>query len=188
MHAQTCCNCSGKPSCDVLSQVMLCRAVRCGLQIAISLNYNKVYGWIDFDSISPEYISKNFDAEWRKQAGKFPMDLPNMKKLYEAVDVIGLSGRYCYRCKAAAPYQLCMLCCIKRSSTAWGMSWSWIGGVGCYPEPLCTHSVCDALLVSVYMCVQPTLPCTPTSLSLPWTHHSSTMSRSCHTLALTSSS
>lgn len=64
------------------------------LQIAVSLNYNKVYGWIDFDSISPEYISKNFDAEWKKQAGKFPMDLPNMKKLYEAVDVIGLSGEH----------------------------------------------------------------------------------------------
>jgi hypothetical protein len=61
----------------------------------VSLNYNKVYGWIDFDSISPEYISKNFDAEWKKQAGKFPMDLPNMKKLYEAVDVIGLSGENC---------------------------------------------------------------------------------------------
>lgn len=61
-------------------------------QIAVSLNYNKVYGWIDFDSISPEYISKNFDAEWKKQSAKYPMDLPNMKKLYEAVDVIGLSG------------------------------------------------------------------------------------------------
>lgn len=60
--------------------------------IAVSLNYNKVYGWIDFDSISPEYISKNFDAEWKKQSSKFPMDLPNMKKLYEAVDVIGLSA------------------------------------------------------------------------------------------------
>jgi hypothetical protein len=60
----------------------------------VSLNYNKVYGWIDFDSISPEYISKNFDAEWKKQSSKFPMDLPNMKKLYEAVDVIGLSGRH----------------------------------------------------------------------------------------------
>lgn len=58
----------------------------------MSLNYNKVFGWIDIDSISPEYISKNFDAEWKKQAGKHPMDLPNMKKLYEAVDVIGLSG------------------------------------------------------------------------------------------------
>jgi hypothetical protein len=58
----------------------------------VSLNYNKVYGWIDFDSISPEYISKNFDAEWKKQSSKYPMDLPNMKKLYEAVDVIGLSG------------------------------------------------------------------------------------------------
>jgi len=64
----------------------------CLLQIAVSLNYNKVYGWIDFDSISPDYISKNFDAEWKKQASKYPMDLPNMKKLYEAVDVIGLSG------------------------------------------------------------------------------------------------
>jgi hypothetical protein len=61
-------------------------------QIAVSLNYNKVFGWIDIDSISPEYISKNFDAEWKKQSGKYPMDLPNMKKLYEAVDVIGLSG------------------------------------------------------------------------------------------------
>lgn len=62
------------------------------LQIAVSLNYNKVYGWIDIDSISPEYISKSFDAEWKKQAAKYPMDLPNMKKLYETVDVIGLSG------------------------------------------------------------------------------------------------
>jgi hypothetical protein len=61
-------------------------------QIAVSLNYNKVFGWIDIDSISPEYISKNFDAEWKKQAGRYPMDLPSMKKLYEAVDVIGLSG------------------------------------------------------------------------------------------------
>lgn len=70
-----------------------CACVLCALlQIAVSLNYNKVFGWIDFDSISPEYISKNFDAEWKKQASKFPMDLPNMKKLYEAVDVIGLSG------------------------------------------------------------------------------------------------
>jgi len=60
--------------------------------IAVSLNYNKVFGWIDIDSISPEYISKNFDAEWKKQSGKYPMDLPNMKKLYEAVDVIGLSA------------------------------------------------------------------------------------------------
>lgn len=68
------------------------RAVSCLPQIAVSLNYNKVYGWIDFDSISPDYISKNFDAEWKKQASKYPMDLPNMKKLYEAVDVIGLSG------------------------------------------------------------------------------------------------
>lgn len=71
----------------------MCYAARLSpLQVAISLNYNKVYGWIDFDSISPEYISQNFDAEWKKQSGKYPMDLPNMKKLYEAVDVIGLSG------------------------------------------------------------------------------------------------
>jgi hypothetical protein len=62
------------------------------LQVGISLNYNKVYGWIDFDQISPEYISKNFDREWKAQARKFPMDLPNMKRLYQAVDVIGVSG------------------------------------------------------------------------------------------------
>jgi hypothetical protein len=36
-------------------------------QIAVSLNYNKLYGWIDFDSISPEYIAKNFDKEWKEQ-------------------------------------------------------------------------------------------------------------------------
>lgn len=62
------------------------------LQVGISLNYNKVYGWIDFDQISPEYISKNFDRQWKAQAAKYPMDLPNMKRLYQAVDVIGVSG------------------------------------------------------------------------------------------------
>eukprot|EP00775_Hariotina_reticulata_P001231 gene1231-1570_t len=62
------------------------------VQVGISLNYNKVYGWIDFDQISPEYISKNFDKEWKAQAKKYPLDLPNMKKLYEAVDVIGVSA------------------------------------------------------------------------------------------------
>jgi hypothetical protein len=78
--------------------------VLCYSQIAVSLNYNKVYGWIDFDSISPEYISKNFDAEWKKQSAKYPMDLPNMKKLYDAVDVIGLSGvRRAADAAAAAP-------------------------------------------------------------------------------------
>jgi hypothetical protein len=56
-----------------------------------------VYGWIDFDQISPEYISKNFDREWKAQARKFPMDLPNMKRLYQAVDVIGVSGGW-YGC------------------------------------------------------------------------------------------
>ncbi|KAI8466523.1 MAG: hypothetical protein J3K34DRAFT_433415 [Monoraphidium minutum] len=61
-------------------------------QIAISLNYNKLYGWIDFDSISPEYIAKNFDREWKEQVQKFPMDLPNMKRLYDAIDVIGVSA------------------------------------------------------------------------------------------------
>ncbi len=62
------------------------------IQVGISLNYNKVFGWIDFDQISPEYISKNFDREWKQQAKNYPMDLPNMKKLYQAVDVIGVSG------------------------------------------------------------------------------------------------
>uniref|UniRef100_A0A383VIG4 Glycoside hydrolase family 5 domain-containing protein n=1 Tax=Tetradesmus obliquus TaxID=3088 RepID=A0A383VIG4_TETOB len=60
--------------------------------VGISLNYNKVYGWIDFDQISPEYISKNFDRQWKAQAAKYPMDLPNMKRLYQAVDVIGVSA------------------------------------------------------------------------------------------------
>ncbi|KAI8466695.1 MAG: hypothetical protein J3K34DRAFT_432891 [Monoraphidium minutum] len=61
-------------------------------QIAVSLNYNKLYGWIDFDSISPDYIAKNFDKEWKEQVKKYPMDLPNMKRLYDAIDVIGLSA------------------------------------------------------------------------------------------------
>jgi hypothetical protein len=52
-----------------------------------------VYGWIDFDQISPDYISKNFDKEWKAQAKKYPMDLANMKRLYESVDVIGVSGK-----------------------------------------------------------------------------------------------
>lgn len=47
---------------------------------------------IDFDSIAPEVIAQNFDAEFKKQASKYPMDLPSMKKLYDAVDVIGVSG------------------------------------------------------------------------------------------------
>eukprot|EP00878_Enallax_costatus_P001421 GHUV01001571.1.p1 GENE.GHUV01001571.1~~GHUV01001571.1.p1 ORF type:complete len:424 (+),score=133.23 GHUV01001571.1:197-1468(+) len=62
------------------------------VMVGISLNYNKVYGWIDFDSISPAYISQNFDKEWKEQSNKYPMDLPNMKKLYDAVDVIGVSA------------------------------------------------------------------------------------------------
>lgn len=41
-------------------------------QIAISLNYNKLYGWIDFDSISPEYISKNFDKVRRHRVTLVP--------------------------------------------------------------------------------------------------------------------
>jgi hypothetical protein len=51
-----------------------------------------VYGWIDFDSISPEYISKNFDREFKRQSAQYPMDLLGMKRLYDAVDVIGVSG------------------------------------------------------------------------------------------------
>ncbi len=60
--------------------------------VGVSLNYNKVYGWIDFVSISPEAISKAFDTEWRRQASSYPMDLPGMRKLYQAVDVIGVSA------------------------------------------------------------------------------------------------
>eukprot|EP00879_Flechtneria_rotunda_P029190 GHRR01031470.1.p1 GENE.GHRR01031470.1~~GHRR01031470.1.p1 ORF type:complete len:383 (+),score=118.71 GHRR01031470.1:889-2037(+) len=60
--------------------------------VGISLNYNKVYGWIDFDRISPEYISKNFDREWKQQAKNYPIDLAGMRQLYWAVDVIGVSA------------------------------------------------------------------------------------------------
>ncbi|KAF8071022.1 hypothetical protein HT031_001104 [Scenedesmus sp. PABB004] len=62
------------------------------VMVGISLNYNKVFGWIDFDSISPEYISKNFDREWKEQAKLYPMDLAGMRALYNAVDVIGVSA------------------------------------------------------------------------------------------------
>lgn len=62
------------------------------LQISISLNYNKVFGWIEFESITPALISRDMDKAWKEQAPKYPMDLPNMKRLYDAIDVIGVSG------------------------------------------------------------------------------------------------
>ncbi|KIZ00733.1 hypothetical protein MNEG_7227 [Monoraphidium neglectum] len=68
------------------------KLLRANALIAVSLNYNKLYGWIDFTSISPDSIAKSFDKEWRAQAAKYPLDLPNMKRLYDAVDVIGLSA------------------------------------------------------------------------------------------------
>ena len=37
------------------------------LQTGISMNYNKVYGWIDFDSITPAEISKDFAREFASQ-------------------------------------------------------------------------------------------------------------------------
>jgi hypothetical protein len=37
--------------------------------------------------------------EWRAQAAKYPLDLPNMKRLYDAVDVIGLSGAVAGGCR-----------------------------------------------------------------------------------------
>lgn len=30
--------------------------------------------------------------EWKEQVKKYPMDLPNMKALYDTIDVIGVSG------------------------------------------------------------------------------------------------
>jgi hypothetical protein len=68
------------------------RAPASNVKVGISLNYNKVFGWIDFDTIKPSEISKQFAANWAEQAGKFPMDLPNMRKLYQAIDIIGVSG------------------------------------------------------------------------------------------------
>jgi hypothetical protein len=73
-----------------------------------------VYGWIDFDQISPEYISKNFDREWKAQARKFPMDLPNMKRLYQAVDVIGVSGGW----QPCSQIHCCSTCFMGQHSAA----------------------------------------------------------------------
>ena len=73
------------------------------VKVGISLNYNKVFGWIDFDTIKPSEISKQFAANWAEQAGKYPLDLPNMRKLYQAIDIIGVSGESVVCC--------CFVCC-----------------------------------------------------------------------------
>lgn len=89
--------------------LLLCNAVLL-LQVGISLNYNKVYGWIDFDTISPEYISKTFDKEWKAQAKNYPMDLQGMKQLYQAVDVIGVSGTLHAPCSSQCTTCGCSQC------------------------------------------------------------------------------
>jgi len=60
--------------------------------VGISLNYNKIYGWFTFDSISPQYISQTLDKEWKTQVAKYPIDLVNFRKLYDAIDIIGVSA------------------------------------------------------------------------------------------------
>lgn len=36
--------------------------------------------------------SNSNQQEWKEQVAKYPMDLKNMKYLYDSIDVIGVSG------------------------------------------------------------------------------------------------
>lgn len=37
------------------------------MQVGISMNYNKVFGWLDFDTITPSDISQDFDRVFKEQ-------------------------------------------------------------------------------------------------------------------------
>lgn len=70
----------------------------CWCQVGVSLNYNKMLGWLGFDYIASDYVAtaadrQQFDAD----AKKYPIDLPSVRKLYQAVDVIGVSGAHAGR-------------------------------------------------------------------------------------------
>ncbi|GBG00356.1 hypothetical protein Rsub_13088 [Raphidocelis subcapitata] len=61
-------------------------------QVAVSLNYNKLHGWISLASIDPNDIAAGFDKAWKEQSPGKPIDNKGMKALYDAVDVIGVSA------------------------------------------------------------------------------------------------